>query len=270
VRKLTDTNYFLPQVLALNGDKILGSGTTQPMLIRGVCKTTHEKADYVVKFKSSPRMSTKSSCSELIASLIALELDLNVVEPAIIEIIPEFVDTLKGKDGYKNASNSLGINFGCKYVAGFMEFVSGQQLNDQQYEQAKEIFTFDLFISNADRRVDKPNLLTDGEKVLLFDHELAFGFVWDIIKNPTPWLISENDLGWIKNHYFYSILKGNEHNFNEFIDKFEVLNAFFWEKLRNTIPAEWMDDHFDKIKNNLISLILHKEEFKEQLNKILS
>jgi hypothetical protein len=49
-----------------------------------------------------------------------------------------------------------------------------------------------------------------------------------------------------------------------------VLNAFFWEKLRNTIPAEWMDDHFDKIKNNLISLILHKEEFKEQLNKILS
>lgn len=77
-------------------------------------------------------------------------------------------------------------------------------------------------------------------------------------------------MGWIKNHYFYSILKGSEHNFNEFIDKFEVLNAFFWDKLRNTIPTEWMDDHFDKIKNNLISLILHKEEFKEQLNKILS
>lgn len=151
-----------------------------------------------------------------------------------------------------------------------MEIVRGQLLNEQQFKQAEQIFAFDIFISNADRRIDKPNFLTDGEKILIFDHELAFGFVWDIIKNPTPWIISKNELGWIKNHYFYSILKGNKHNFNDFIDKFDVLDSFFWEKLYNTIPKDWMDNHLDEIKNNLTSLILHKEEFKDQLNKILS
>lgn len=118
MHKLTDPDYFLPEILALSGDQVFSSGATQPMLIRGVFKTTKEKADYVVKFKNSHRMTTKSSCSELTAALIGLELDLNVAEPVIIEIVPEFLDTLIGKDGYKNASNSLGINFGCKYVPG--------------------------------------------------------------------------------------------------------------------------------------------------------
>jgi hypothetical protein len=113
-------------------------------------------------------------------------------------------------------------------------------------------------------------MLTDGEKIILFDHELAFGFVMDIIKNPTPWIISESDLGWIKNHYFFPILKGNEHSFDEFVDKLEVLNDNFWNKLQQIIPKAWITDHFDKIKSNLTSLVLHKEEFKEQLNKILS
>ena len=113
-------------------------------------------------------------------------------------------------------------------------------------------------------------MLTDGEKILLFDHELAFGFVMDIIKNPKPWLISESDLGWIKNHYFFPTLKGNEHNFDAFVNKLIVLNDQFWDKLQRIIPAEWLTDHFDKIKNNLTSLVLHKDQFKEQLNKILS
>lgn len=268
--KLTDPEYFLPEIFALNGDKVLGAGTTQPMLIRGVCKKTEVKSDYVVKYISSPRMSPMSSCSELVAAFVGLEMDLNIAEPAIIDITEDFVETLRGKDGFKNASNSIGLNFGCKYVPGLMEFASRQQLSDSLYEQAEHIFSFDIFISNVDRRIDKPNMLTDGEKILLFDHELAFGFVMDIIKNPTPWIISENDLGWIKNHYFFPILKGNEHSFDEFVDKLEVLNDNFWNKLQQIIPKAWMTDHFDKIKSNLTSLVLHKEEFKEQLNKILS
>ena len=268
--KLTDPDYFLPEIFALSGDKVLGAGTTQPMLIRGVCKKTEVKSDYVVKFICSPRMSIMSSSSELIAAFVGLELDLNIAEPSIIDITSDFVETLRGKDGFKNASNSIGLNFGCKYVPGLMEFASRQQLSDNLYEQAEYIFSFDIFISNVDRRTDKPNMLTDGEKIPLFDHELAFGFVMDIIKNPTPWLISENDLGWIKNHYFFPILKGNEHSFDEFVDKLDVLNDHFWYKLQKKIPDLWLTDHFDKIKNNLTSFVSHKNQFKEQLNKILS
>jgi hypothetical protein len=268
--KLTDPEYFLPEIVALVGDKVLGAGTTQPMLIRGICKKTHVKNDYVVKYISSPRMSPMSSCSELVASFIGLELDLNVAEPAIVDITEDFVETLRGKDGFKNASNSIGLNFGSKYVPGLLEFVSRQQLKENLYDQAEEIFSFDIFISNVDRRIDKPNMLTDGEKILLFDHELAFGFVMDIIKNPTPWIINENDLGWIKNHYFFPALKGGEHRFDGFVSKFEALNDKFWDKLQQTIPKAWVTDHFFKIKDNLTSLVLHKDQFNEELNKIAS
>jgi hypothetical protein len=86
-----------------------------------------------------------SSCSELLASFIAMELDLNVAEPAIIEISPEFLETLRGSDAYKNASGSEGINFGCKYKTGYIELVSNQQISDQLTECAADIFTFLMY-----------------------------------------------------------------------------------------------------------------------------
>jgi hypothetical protein len=268
--KLTDSNYFLPEVYALYGDRVLSTGTTQPMLIRGVCKQTEIKSDYVVKFISSPRMSPTSSCNELVAALIAMELELDVAEPALIDISPEFVDTIRGKDGYKNASNSIGINFGCKYVTGFMEITSNQRLSPSQLRHAEQIFPFDIFISNSDRRIEKPNMLTDGEQILIFDHELAFGFIMDIIKNPKPWIITDSEISWIKTHYFYPVLKKNEHNFDSFVDKFTILSDSFWEKLYSTVPSNWAGAHFGKIKNNLCLLIENKEYFKEELKRIMS
>ena len=85
-------------------------------------------------------------------------------------------------------------------------------------------------------------MLTDGEKILIFDHELAFAFVFDLIKNSTPWILSEKDTTLIKNHYFYPYLKGNEPKFEEFIKKFEYINEKFWEKsfrLDSTTMDHW-------------------------------
>jgi hypothetical protein len=268
--KLTDSDYYLPEIYALFGDKVLSSGTTQPMLIRGVCKQTEIKADYVVKFISSPRMSPASSCNELVSSFIAMELELNVAEPALIDISPEFVDTIRGKDGYKNASNSIGINFGCKYVPGVMELTVNQKLTLSQHKYAERIFPFDIFISNADRRAEKPNMLTDGEQIIIFDHELAFGFIMDIVKNPKPWIITDSEMSWIKTHYFYPVLKKNEHNFDNFVDKFTILSDIFWEKLFTTVPKDWAGTHLGKIKNNLCQLIENKDYFKDELKRIMS
>jgi hypothetical protein len=267
--KISDKDYFLPEVYALTGDRVLRTGTTQPMLIRCVCKKTGIKDDYVVKFRGSPRMNIISSCNELVASFIAMELDLMVAEPALIEISNEFVETIRGKDGYRNALNSIGINFGCKNMEGYMEFTNRQVLNENQYKQAEQIFPFDIFISNSDRRIDKPNMLTDGNKILIFDHELAFGFIMDIIKNPKPWIITDADLGWIRKHYFYPILKDNKHNFDNFVRNFTIIDNSFWDKLCQLIPKEWTGEHLDKIKNNLSLLILHKEDFLKELKRIL-
>jgi hypothetical protein len=270
VIKITNDTYFLPTIEALQGIDELGSGTTKPMLIRGVCRKTHEKSDYVVKYRNAPRMSVEASCRELLASFIAKELEMNVAEPALINVSPEFVDSLRGMEGYKNANNSIGINYGSKFFGqGFFEFLQNQKLNEKQFEQAEQIFALDIFISNADRRKDKQNMLTDGEKIMIFDHELAFGFVMDIIKTPTPWLISDADKSWIKNHFFYPALKDNEHNFDTFVESFEVLDTNFWQKADLLIPQEWKTKQVDDIKNNLTSLIKNKSIFLQELNKVL-
>jgi hypothetical protein len=268
--KLSDESYFLPEIFAISPGDVFFTGTTQPQLIRGICKKTQVKGSYVVKYKSSPRMHPAASCSELIASFIAMELDLNVVEPALIEISEEFAESMRGRDGYKSAASSQGINFGCKYVEGYLSFTQNQPLNDIQIKQAQEIFPFDIFISNPDRRLDKPNMMSNGKKIIIYDHELAFGFILDIIKNPTPWIIGDRDLDWIRRHYFYPVLKKSEHNFDSFVDKFTILNHEFWNKCYKTVPKEWTGSHMDTIRDNLSSLIEHRKEFSNELKRILS
>lgn len=260
--KITDEHYYLQRVEALSGSLLLLTGTTQPMLIRGVCTQTGEKSDYVVKYRRSPRMSVESSCFELIASFIAKQLELNIPEPALINVSQEFVDTLQGKEGYKFAANSLGINFGSTYLGGGLwEILQNQKLTESQYDQAIKIFAFDILISNADRNTIKQNLLTDGDKIFLFDHEMAFGFVRDIVKPTDPWLIREPDLTWIKNHFFYSALKGNEPNFDNFVESFGVINDNFWDKVFELIPDEWASDQLFEIRKYLSALVGNRNIF---------
>jgi len=271
MNKITNKDYFLPVIEALNGIKLLSSGTTKPMLIRGICKSSLEKNDYVVKYYKSPRMSVESSCRELIASFIAMELELNVPEPVLISVSAEFVGSLKGKDGYQVAYDSIGLNFGCKYLtdSGLMEMIYNQDLNSGQYEQAEHIFAFDTFISNVDRRIDKQNMLSDGETILIFDHELAFGFVFDLFQNPTPWIIRDTDREWIQNHFFFFKLKQNRHNFVNFVQSLEAIDDAFWQKVESLLPTVWKTLQLETIKNNLSSIVLHKDIFLKELYKIL-
>ena len=267
--KITDANYFLRYVEAIQGTRTFGSGTTEPMLIRGICTTTGEKADYVLKFVNSPRMSVEASSRELIASFMAMELELNIPEPVIINVTQQFVETLRGKQGYKAAANSIGINFGCRYIEGFMELIWNQKLSEGQVDQARKIFAFDTLISNSDRRFDKPNLLSDGEKIIIFDHELAFGFVFDIIKNQTPWIFTDADKYWIRNHFFYSTLTSNKYQFDDFIQRFNRLNKNFWDKATVLLPDNWHKEQVKDIRINMTALVSHRLEFLDSLYKIL-
>ncbi|HPE56703.1 MAG TPA: hypothetical protein P5514_16035 [Bacteroidales bacterium] len=271
MKKITDKDYTLPVIKALQGIKLFESGTTQPMLIRGINTVTYEKSDFIVKYIGSPRMSPESSCRELTAAFLAMELGLNVAEPAVIEVSQEFTDAIRGKQGYPFAINSIGLNFGSKFLGyGFIELLRNQELNDDQYKQAVQIFAFDLLISNADRNNRKQNLLTDGKEIAIFDHEMAFGFVMDIIKNPTPWIFSTIEKTWIKEHFFYPLLKQNEHNFDNFVQSFAVINEVFWDKATALIPNEWITDQFDEIKQTLTKIIEHKATFLDELKKVLS
>lgn len=265
----TDKNFSLKSIVALEGRGVLGTGTTQPLLVRGVCPDTGERGDYVVKFWKAPRMSVEACARELVASLIGLELDLHLPEPVIVQIRSEFVDSLVGFDGYKSASNSLGSNFGTAFVPGFTEVLPRYSL-DGLTVQAQRVFAFDLLVSNSDRRIDKPNVGMTSDGLMIIDHELAFGFVFTIVKNPRPWIILPQDLEWIKKHIFLSGLRGTSADFSEYAVALERLNSAFWTKVFTLIPVEWQSVQLNEIQETISSIVAHREAFCKQLKELLS
>lgn len=279
--KITDQDYYLPHIVAKGKSQNFNSGTTKPMLIFGKCNETGEEDFYVAKFIKSERMSIESSCRELVAALIAKELDLNTVEPVIIDIDKFFVETLQdsndnsnyNKGDYLIASESIGSNFGSLYIKGCSTYIKNQNLNDILLAQAENIFAFDIFISNVDRRIDKPNLLINGNKIIVLDHELSFSFVNTIgPRNKTPWIFSQNDLSWIRNHCLYNNLRGGNIKFNNFIYKINNINTNFWNILNVLIPKDWKENsmkQIEEIKATLDSIIQHKFIFLEELKRVI-
>ncbi|MGH1517920.1 HipA family kinase [Chryseobacterium sp. JK1] len=269
--KITDPDYILPEILALGHLSALPGGTTLPMVIRGICKANNNKGDYVIKYISAPRMNCNACCRELVASFIAQEMGLVTPNPVIIDVTQDYIETLRGDDSFKLVSDSKGQNFGAEFLQGLIPFINGQNITDVQFQSATDIFAFDILTLNTDRRTDKHNLATDGkENMIIYDHELSFGFVHEIFTNPTPWLIKESEMTWITNHVFYNYLKDKKPDFGTFIDKLDRIDDTFWGKALSMIPTHWQNDQLDKIKHHFDSLSNNKDVFLQQLNKLVS
>lgn len=184
---------------------------------------------------------------------------------------PEFVNLLQGNDMYHIAANSLGYNFGNEYQRGYIAPLKGQTFSEAFEQKLLDLFAFDMLISNADRRLEKPNFLFNGDDMLVFDHEIAFGFLMELpfVRNPTPWTFRDSDLGWIGQNICYQYLRGNTYDFSPFIDKLTVLNDLFWTKVETIIPQEWLNDQCSTIKNYLNSIIENSHLFASELTQLL-
>ncbi|WP_114939438.1 HipA family kinase [Mucilaginibacter endophyticus] len=269
--KLSHLDYFLPTVEALGAGVILRTGTTLPQIVNGVCIQTGIKSDYVVKFIRSTRMSPEASARELIAALMARELDFTVPEPVVIHISEAFIETMQGNENFEVAANSLGFNFGNEYKTGYIPVLKDQTISGVLEAKLIDLYAFDLMISNADRRIEKPNFLTDGDDILIFDHELAFGFTLELpfLRNSEPWTIRHQDLNWIRDNFCFDRLKGKQFDFSGFQRRLEVIDNVFWNKIETILPAGWLTEQISDIKGYLNQLIAHADLFANELNRIL-
>ncbi len=267
--KITDPNYFLPTIQPVSAVEVMKSGANTPQLIIGICTQTGEKSDYVVKYLGAERMYVGACAKELIGVCIANQMGYNVPEPVQVLVSPQFIETLQGNSIFAIAAKSIGFNYGSSYIGSYPTFIKGQILNEKQLQQIPAIFAFDMFIQNADRNNIKPNMVSDGDKIYLFDHEMAFGFANEIPANKTPWIIRDTDMDWVANHFFYPYLIGRNKNFNTFTEKLDTLDSTFWQKLVDITPVDWKTDEFDKIVEGLNAILMNKNEFINQIIKRL-
>jgi hypothetical protein len=114
MRKITDDGYILPIIEALSPHELFESGANKPLLITGV-DANGIKGDYVVKFRSSERMSFEASMRELLAAFIAMQMEITVVRPVIVNVSQDFANLLREHEACNMQIEVLVINYGHAY-----------------------------------------------------------------------------------------------------------------------------------------------------------
>ncbi len=274
--KITDKDYFLPHIVAVSPLDEASSGTTAPVIIRGIDeKTGDESGEYYLKPLAAPRMSAKASMFELLGAFMAKQLDLNVAEPVLINVSEAFAELCRGKSYYKKIAESIGINFGTiNFGGGFYTWLPETSLPFNLEAEALRIFVFDMLVQNADRGHQKENLNTNGKELKIFDHELAFSYT-DLIglSSKAEWLLDENGLekDLIFKHLFHKHLKGiNTLPIDDAVDQLKQLDNEFWKTAEKLIPSEWKDERFKKIKEHTSAVVKNAKNFKIEIRRILS
>ena len=273
--KITDADYYLPHIFAVSPLGEANSGTTGPVIIRGMDeKTGDESGEYYLKPIAAHRMSARASLFELLAAFMAKQLGLNVADPVLINVSKDFADLCRGKPYYKKITDSIGINFGTKnFGGGFYTWLPETSLPFTLQEEALKIFVFDMLIQNADRGHQKANLNTNGKELKIFDHELAFSYtslIGSSIKD--EWVLDENgfEKDLIFKHLFHKHLKGkNDLPIDGVVDLIKLFDSEFWKKAEKLIPAKWMES-FQKIKLHTQSVVNNVNKFKIEIRRILS
>lgn len=228
-----------------------------------------EEVDYVVKLKGSPQLGSAGLVCEMIASELAGWFGLSHPEAAIVEVNPVLAELIAVQEPARAdmLRKSGGDNFGSRMLEDLVTWPVDRFPAASQLEQAAEIFAFDVLIQNPDRRFSNPNLATVGNRLYIYDHELAFSFRYDLLPNPRPWVVSGQAF-WSQ-HTLFQGLRRRELELASFTERLVALPVNFAERLRDSLPASWDRDVLPGIDEHLTSLRDHAEEFVEEIRRIL-
>jgi len=198
----------------------------------------------VVKLYSGNECTRKGLICEMIAALLARDLDLNVPEPFVVEIEPNFHVGIPDIDLAERFRNSQGANFGSRFLgAGYMTWPQERSIPGSLMQDASDIFAFDMIIQNPDRRKDRPNLLRKCDELAIFDHEMAFSFLYALVLGQYPW--NGKGIAFAKDHIFYDGLRGRNVSMERIQGAFEAIDDHRLGIYMATIPGAWRNESRD-------------------------
>lgn len=260
----------ISQVPVLNANsfqKVLYSGRTKPCVFFCEDSNSSEEMEYVVKLKAGMEHGVKGLAAELISSQLAIILGIPTPEFAIINIDSELAEICESNISERIAASS-GPNFGSKIITGgYQTWPVGKSIPVSLKSLAGDIFAFDSLIQNPDRKTDKPNVLWKGDDLFVIDHEMGFSFIYDILPVPDPWRVTE--LRFMRNHLFYTCLKGKPVNLERFAGALESLSIEEIEEIIAMLPEEWRTDINEKIKEHLCAIRDNMTNFLNEVTEVL-
>ncbi len=277
MNKITNPQFKLSEVLAMQFHKTAESGANRPLIIKGVDLETKTTNNYVIKYRGAERMDESACGRELLTSFIATELGISVPKPAIINVNDNFLNTIQSHPDFSQIIKSKGLNFGCEYLSGNIPPQQNQNFTIAQKEQAASIFLFDMLMQNADRNKNKPNMFIANENIFIIDHELPYGFLATLafLASPNPWILNNIDIEMGKKHFFYPLLNKMHKNrlipWKKIRQPFLTITDSFWKKAQEIVPKEWMTkSDFERTQKHFTDIQSNFETFNDEIwNKVL-
>jgi len=266
---------MLLRVTAVTFHHFMGSGRTSPVLCGCEDDLGIASGDFVIKLRGGLDRGVTGLTCELVASRLATHFGLAVPEPALVMIDADFAElvaSLGARDGDRikadRIHSSVGMNFGTRMLSGANTWPVDKWIPEALWQAAANLFCFDAFIQNPDRRFNNTNLLTRGNELFLFDHELAFSFLLDIFASATPWRLDEQP--YLSDHVFYRPLKSKVIDITGFAEALTTLSGPTLDGILNGVPPEWNNGSLTKIEQHVRTVSAHAAEFAEEIKRRLA
>ncbi len=266
-------------------EKALESGRTKPIVARCVAnyhlqnergliadvqggETGPAPKSFVLKSLGHPEVRETSLFFEVFGNLLARDFGIVTPAPALILLTPAFVQSVNPVVAHHGIKLRPGFGVGSEYLsAGLANFSLSTHWRPELLKQAVAIYAFDLLIQNGDRRPDKPNCAFDGHNIVAFDFELAFGFVYEVVRLGKPWEFSKQNIA--PRHLFQAVLFKESPDWSEFAASVENLNERRLEELIKGIPEEWRASA-EKVVNHLMDVSDNAKRLTLELSACLS
>lgn len=141
----------------------------------------------VVKLDAQLTMPPAEHLREWLATALAWRLGIRTPRALEVVITQAFAESIADEAVRRLALRSLRPAFGSELVTGGLTPPTPEvSLSVDLRLAAMELVGFDVFIHNADRRRENPNVLVGRRDVLAFDHGDAFGFLLHVFGAPDP------------------------------------------------------------------------------------
>jgi hypothetical protein len=131
-------------------------------------------------------------------------------------------------------------------------------------------------ILNPDRRRAKPNCLSDGRKLAIFDHEAALVGLETLgsFLQPYPWVagsLSPMGAG-PGQHIFYASLKGKDLDFARFVGAWDAVTDARLAAYREALPSSWSaaDPVLDRAMEYIAELRRHVPAVIDEVRRVLA
>jgi hypothetical protein len=264
-----------PRLIAAQFHRFMGSGRTSPVLCGCEDEGGNRLGDLVVKLRGGMDHGQTGLLCELLASRLASYFDIPVPDPALVVIDADFAELVASLEAAgpdpkraERIRNSVGLNFGSRQLSDVSTWPVDRDIPEAMWQGATDVFAFDGLVQNPDRRFNNPNLFTRGNGIFLFDHELAFSFLLDILESAMPWRL--DDQRYLSDHVFYRKLKGKPIDIAGFTARLAALPGSALDAILAEVPVEWNNESLSKIERHLRTISAHATEFAEEVRRRLA